>query len=117
MEWARKYLKMDSRFFFTDEIRTTPGGPNGWANGWAYFVDECHNRLRRQQQGGGVVIWAGIIRDRLVGPIRVPEGVKVKSIAYCNLLKESLVTWLDYIPLSLLRDNALPKPSILYLKS
>ena len=44
-----------------------------------------------------------IIGDRLVGPIKVPEGVKVTSAAYCNLLSEFLVPWLDDIPLSLLR--------------
>ena len=50
------------------------------------------------------MIWAGIIGDRLVGLIKVPEGVKVTSAAYCNLLNESLVPWLDVLPLSLLRD-------------
>ena len=78
MEWARKYLKMGmSRVLFTDETRTTIDAPDAWANGWAYFGDERHHRLR---------------------PIRVPEGVKVTSIAHCNLLKK------DYIPLSLLRN-------------
>ena len=93
-----------SHVLFTDETRATLDGPDGWANGWVYFGDERHYRLRRQQQGGGVMVWAGIIGDRLVGPIRVPEGVKVTSAAYCNLLRESLVPWLDDIPLSLLRD-------------
>ena len=45
-----------------------------------------------------------ITGDRLVGPIKVPEGVKVTSAACCNLLNESLVPWLDDISLSLLRD-------------
>ena len=90
--------------FFSDETRATLDGPDGWANGWAYFRDERHHRLRRQQQGRGVMIWAGIISDRLAGLIRVPTGVKVASAAYCNLPKESLVPWLDCIPLWLLRD-------------
>lgn len=113
MEWARKYLKMDmSLVLFTDETRATLDGPDGWAKGWVYFGDERHQRLRRQQQGGGVMIWAGIIGDRLVGPVKVPEGVKVTSAAYCDLLRNVLVPWLDDIPLSLLRtfvfmhDNA-----------
>ena len=33
-------------------------------------------RFRRQQGGGGVMFWAGIIQDQLIGPARVPEGVK-----------------------------------------
>ena len=72
--------------------------------GRAIILDERHHHLRRKQQGEGVVIWAGIIRDRLVRLIRVPKEVKVTPIAYCNLPKESLVPWLNYIPLSLLRD-------------
>ena len=27
----------------------------------AYFGDESHHRLRRQQQGRGVMIWAGLL--------------------------------------------------------
>ena len=51
VEWARKYLKMDmSLAIFTDATRVTLDGPDGWV----YFEDEKH---RRQQQGGGVMIW------------------------------------------------------------
>ena len=103
--WRTEILKecdpSDHRFCVSS---TELDGPDGWANGWVYFGDERHRRLRRQQQDGGVMIWAGIIEDRLVGPIKVREGVKVTSASYCNLLNESLVPWLDDIPLSLLRD-------------
>ena len=51
------------------------------------------------------MIWAGIIGNRLVGLIKVPEGVKVTSAAYCDLLIKSLMPWLDDIPLSM-HDNA-----------
>ena len=105
MEWARKYLQVDmSRVLFTDETQATLDGPDGWANGWVYFGDEGHRRLRRQQGGGGMMIWAGIIGDNLVGPIRVPEGVKVTSASYCDLLSKSFVPWMDEISLALLRD-------------
>ena len=50
VEWGRKYLKIDmSLDLFTDETRVTLDGPDGWANGWVYFGDERHRRLRRQQ--------------------------------------------------------------------
>ena len=105
MEWAKKYMKMDmSHVLFTDETRGTLDGPDGWAKGWVLFGSECHQRLRRQQQGGGVMIWAGIMGDRLVGPVRVPDGVKVTSASYCNILKNTLEPWLDDLPL-LLRRN------------
>ena len=64
---------------------------------------ECHQRVRRQQQGGGI-IWAGITGDRLVGPVRIPEGVKITSVSYCGFLNDVLVPWLDDIPLALLRN-------------
>ena len=60
---------------FTAETRATLDGPDGLANGWVYFGGESRHRLGRQQQGGGVMIWAGIIGDGLVGLIRVPEAV------------------------------------------
>lgn len=47
-----------------------------------------------------------------VGPVIVPEVFKVITATYCNLLKEVMDPWLDYIPPSLLRtlvfmcDNA-----------
>ena len=58
------------------------------------------------------MIWAGIINDQVVGPVRVPEGVKLTSVAYCNLLESVLMEWLDDVPLSLrknvvfMHDNA-----------
>ena len=92
-----------SLVLFIDETRATLDDPDGWAKGWVYFGIQRHQRLRRQQQGGGVMIWAGIIGDTLVGPVKVPEGVKVTSAAYCDLLRNVLVPWLDDIPISLLR--------------
>ena len=72
MEWARKYLQMDmSRVLFTDETQATLNGPDGCANRWVYFGDEGHRRLRRQQGGGGVMIWASIIGDKIGGSIRM----------------------------------------------
>ncbi len=68
--------------------------------------------MRRQQGGGGVMIWAGIIGDELFGPVRVPESAKITSHTYCQFLKSVLEPWLEEIPLSLLRkliymhDNA-----------
>ncbi|KAL1249255.1 hypothetical protein QQF64_020260 [Cirrhinus molitorella] len=34
-EWAKKYLKTDfSKVLWTDEMRVTLDGPDGWARGW-----------------------------------------------------------------------------------
>lgn len=70
---------------FTDDIIVTLDEPDNWENGWVYFGD--HQRLRRQQLGGEVMLCVGIIEDRLAGPVRVPEGFKVTAVTF-NLLKE-----------------------------
>ena len=85
MEWSKKYMKTEMKFvLFTDESRATLDGPDGWAKGWDFNGGDCPTRMRWQQGGGGVMIWGGIIGDALVGPFRVPEGVKLTSITYCE---------------------------------
>ena len=52
---------------FTDETRATLDGPDGWGKGWVANGQERHCRFRRQQGGGGMMIWTGIVRDELIG--------------------------------------------------
>ena len=59
--------------------------------------------MRRQQGGGGVMIWACIIGDELVGPFRVPDGLKLTAATYCEFLKTALKPWSDDLPLSRLK--------------
>ena len=93
-------MKTDMKMVsFTDETRTTLDGPDGWGRGWVGNGQECHTRFRRQQGIGGVMIWAGIIGDELVGPVRVSEGVKIPFTAYCQLLESALLPWLENVPL------------------
>ena len=37
-----------------------------------------------KQGGGGVMLWAGIVEDEVVGPFRLEEGVKLTSQTYCQ---------------------------------
>ena len=50
-------------------------------------------RLRRQQGGGGVMFWAGIMGRELVGPFRVPEGVKITSVKNVEFLTDHFLPW------------------------
>ena len=47
------------------------------------------------------MFWAGIIGNELVG--KVPEGVKMTSVAYVAFLKEHLEPWFKSKSLSLRR--------------
>ena len=44
-----------------DESRVTLDGPDGWTSGWLLHQQQPQVRVARQQGGGGVLIWAGII--------------------------------------------------------
>lgn len=94
MAWARKYLKLDfKRVLWTDEMRCTLDGPDGWSRGWICNERSTPFRLKRQQGGGGIMTWAGIIDGELVGPFRVEDGVKIDSASYCGFLSHTLLPW------------------------
>ena len=94
LKWAANYMKVDfSKVLFTDETYASLDGPNGWSKGWIYFGRYCHHRLRCQQGGGGIMIWAGIIRGVLVGPEKVPEIVKMTAATYIAFLQQNFEPW------------------------
>ena len=113
LQWAQKYLKQDFQMvLFTDECRATLDGPDGWSSGWVARGQAPPTRMRRQQGGGGVMFWAGIIKKEVLGPFRVPDGVKMNAKTYSAFLKEHLEPWLKRKPASFkkkfvfMRDNA-----------
>ena len=93
LQWAQKHMKTNFQtVLFTDECRATLDGPDGWSSGW--LVDGHHVPTRlRHQQGGGVMFWAGIMGRELVGPFRVPEGVKITSAKYIEFLTDHFLLW------------------------
>ena len=94
LKWAANYMKVDfSKVLFTDETRASLDGPDGWSKGWVSLGRDRHRRLRRQQGGGGIMIWAGIIGGVLVGPWRVPEGVKMTAATYIAFLQQNFEPW------------------------
>ena len=94
LEWARKYIKTDFQsVLFTDECRATLDGPDGWSRGWLERGWDTPIRLRRQQGGGGIMFWGGIIGNKFVGPFRVPKGVKMNAQEYVAFLKTHFVPW------------------------
>lgn len=78
---------------FTDECRSALDCPDGFSRGWIGRGFDTPFRLRRQQGGGGVMFWAGICGDTLIGPFMVEEGVKMDSKAYADFLKQNFFKW------------------------
>ena len=51
--------------------------------------------------GGGVMIWAGIIGNEIVGPFLVPDGLKMNLANYCSFLDKNFMPWYQrehYLP-------------------
>lgn len=89
LQWAQKYIKNHFQpILFTDESCATLDGPDGWSSG--LFLDGHHvlTRLQRQQGGGRVMFWAGIMLRKLADPFRVPEGVIMTSVWYEEFLND-----------------------------
>ena len=97
---------------FTDESRSTLDGTDGWMSGWLLNGASPQSRIRRQQRGGGIMIWAGIINDAIVDPFAVPDGVKMNAQSYVEFLKQNFLPWYKKQRLALKRkmifmhDNA-----------
>ena len=113
VKWARQYMKIDFKnVIFTDECRVTLDGPDGWAKGWVLDGEEAPTRMKRQQGGGGVMIWAGIVHRTIIGPFKVDEGVKLNSVSYCAFLEKTFLQWYKAQPRSFktkctfMHDNA-----------
>ena len=92
--WARNYMKIDfNNVLFTDECRATLDGPDGWRRGWIISSGNVPWVLRRQQGGGGVMFWAGIVGNRIVGPFKVDSALKMNSEIYSQFLDDNFFKW------------------------
>ena len=80
LAWPKKYLKLSFRnVLFTNEPRISLDGSDGWARGWVGEGGQGKTFIKRQQEGGGIMIWAGIIGNRVIRPFKVDEGVEINS--------------------------------------
>ena len=123
LTWAKKYVKTNfSNVIFTDESRVTLDGPDGWTREWVQNGRQSLYLIRRQQGFGGVMIWAGIIGNEVIGPFKVEEGVKLNTVNYCAFLAKNFKQWLQMQnnyrrqKLIFMQDNA-PSHASRYTKS
>ena len=123
LDWADMYLKQDfSKVLWTDECRATLDGPDGWARGWVFKGRQSQNRMRRQQGGGSIMFWAGMLGSTIIGPFRVEQGVKMNSEGYCKFLTKNFLPWYERLSneekeeIIFMQDNA-PSHASKYSKS
>ena len=96
LEWAKNYVQQDfSRVIFSDEARVSLDGPDKWQKGWILKDLTRPITLCLQKQGGSVMIWACIINDTIIGPFRVPDGLKLTSKSYVDFLKNNLLKFYE----------------------
>ena len=97
---------------FTDETRASLDGPDNWQKCWVLLNEQRPVKYIRQKQGGSIMIWAGIIDNKIIGPFRVPDGVKLTSNTYIEFLRENFLPFFNSIPKEkkrkfvLMQDNA-----------
>ena len=120
VEYAVKYMKQYlDKVRFTDECRATLDGPDGFSRGWALNKLYITVRLRRQQGGEGVMFWAAILGSELIGPFKVPDGVKMAAFTYTEFLEENLIPQIQLLEPGLqnnfvfMHDNALSHASLM----
>ena len=113
LDWAKSCMKTNfENMLFTDESRATLDGPDGRMSDWLLNGTTPQIKIKRQQGGGGVMIWAGIINNQIVGPFCVPDGVKMCAKSYVDFLQQNFLPWYKKQPLALKRkmifmhDNA-----------
>ena len=70
-------------------MRVTLDRLAGWAPGWISNGHRAPLRLWSQQDGGRVLVWAGMIKDELVGPFWVKDGLKINSQTYRQFLEDT----------------------------
>ena len=73
---------------FTDKSRATLDGIDDWMSVLLLNGTTPQSKIRRQQGGGGLMIWVGIINNQIVGPFRAPDGVKMCAKSYVDFLKK-----------------------------
>ena len=98
MDWGVRYMKQDfSKVLWTDKCRATLNRPDGWARGWVLNGRSSRNRVRRQQDGEGIMFWDWLLGNTIVDPFRVEQGVKLNSQNYFSFLTRNFMPWFQQL--------------------
>lgn len=97
LAWARRQLANGAsiwrRTVFSDEKRFSLDGPDGADSDWHYLRHERRMQGRRQQGGGGLMVW-GCFSYRGKGKLVFVDN-KIDSVRYTEVLQESFLPFIE----------------------
>lgn len=91
------------RVCFTDECIFSSRGVMNKQNYRHWFVKGQNEHVLRpvnHQQRWKIMVWAGIVGDRIVGPFFLDEGVNLNGPVYSALLRDNLPIMFDHIDIA-----------------
>lgn len=74
--------------------------PNGSAKAYVFYANLTHMHLPHYFLNGEIILWAVIMRDMMISPIKRRESLKINGTTCCNFRSDVLANCLDEIPLS-----------------
>lgn len=89
LQWAQQCMNINFQtVLFIYKCNATLDVPDVWRSGWLMNSHCVPTRLHRQQGGGRMMFWAGMLGIEMVRPFRVPEGFKMTSAKYVEFLTD-----------------------------
>ena len=79
---SRIYDRFQERNIYGRVSQAALDGMDGWASGWIINGHQPGVRNLRQQGGAGVMFWAQVEGDLIIGPLKFEPGVKISSVSY-----------------------------------
>lgn len=111
LSWAREHVKWCAKkwsvVLFSDEKRFCSDGPDGFQSYWYDLRTEETVLARRQNGGGGVMVWGGFAMTEK--PKLVVMVGRQKTSDYLKIMEDVLLPFADdYLPVSWIyqQDNA-----------
>lgn len=94
IKWVHRYLKMNFKnVIFTVECHARIIGPDSLSSVWILKGHQPRSQIHQQQ--GGIMFWAEIKTNVIIGPYKVKQQVRFNLEAYYELFSNCLVPWLQ----------------------
>lgn len=82
-----------NRHEWIDKMIVSRDGADGETRGWISNRHRAPLWLRRQQGGGGILVWTGLIKDKTFGPFQIKHGLWINFHTNCQFLEDTFKQW------------------------